>query len=284
MTRYLFTPADRDLIRLAIREDIGRGDITTSFLSSTRRAKAVIKAKENLVVCGTPLIAEIFRAMPHPAHPDITVLVQDGTEVEKGTVIAELVGSATDILIAERTILNFLQRLSGIATNTAQFTNTLPEGTAVRITDTRKTTPGWRTLEKYAVRVGGAYNHRFGLDDGVMIKDNHIVMAGSITAAVNTIRKRAHHLVKIEVECTTLEMVKEALNVGADVIMCDNMSNEEIARAVATVNKQAVVEVSGGINKERIAELATLGIDVISVGKLTHGARAVDINLTLSLL
>lgn len=280
--KLLLTPSDRELIRLAIREDIGRGDMTTSFLQ-TRNAKALVRAKEDLVVCGTDLIESIFLLMEVESMPKITFFCHEGELLSSGDTLCEIEGDASTLLMAERTILNFLQRMSGIATQTASFVKQLPAGVKTRITDTRKTTPGWRTLEKYAVRVGGGSNHRFGLDDGVMIKDNHIVLAGSIGTAVKEIRDKIHHLMRIEVECENRGMVQEALDAGADVIMCDNMSTDEVSRAVALVDGRAIVEVSGGISVERIGELARVGVDVISVGKLTHGARSVDINMTLSI-
>ncbi|MCK5808351.1 carboxylating nicotinate-nucleotide diphosphorylase [bacterium] len=256
--------------------------MTTSFLDGSCLGRAILRAKEELTICGLDLISPIFALMEIENIPYITMLCSDGDRLSIGDTVCEIHGDAATLLMAERTILNFLQRMSGIATTTAHFVSYLPEGSKTRITDTRKTTPGWRTLEKYAVRVGGAYNHRFGLDDGVMIKDNHIVLAGSITNAVKDIRDKIHHLMRIEVECENQEMVKEALNAGADVIMCDNMSTDDVAAAVNLINGSAIVEVSGGISFERIQELATVGVDVISVGKLTHGARSVDINMTLT--
>ena len=180
-------------------------------------------------------------------------------------------------------MLNFLQRLSGISTLTKKYVDLIDKNSKTKIVDTRKTTPGWRTLEKYAVTVGGANNHRFGLDDGIMIKDNHIEMAGGITKAVNLVRSKVHHLLKIEVETTNLEEVKEALEAKADVIMLDNMDNELVKQALEIISNRAISEVSGGITTKRISELSKLNPDFISVGALTHSATAVDINLTLKL-
>jgi len=204
----------------------------------------------------------------------------DGNLVKEGEIIATVEGKLRALLSGERTALNFLQRLSGIATCVRSYVDEL-KNKRVRLVDTRKTTPGWRVLEKYAVRVGGADNHRMGLYDGVLIKDNHHAVCGGIQKAVDRIRTRAHHLVKIEVEVSTPEQVKEALNAGADVIMLDNMSREQIKDAAAFIGGRAIVEVSGNVTKNLLKSLADTGVDIISVGALTHSARCVDMSMRI---
>ena len=268
------------LIRLALEEDIGSGDVTTdALIEGSRTAKGVIYAKEPMVLAGLEVAQEVFTFL----DPDMTfeAAFQDGDPVESGDDIVTVQGRLRALLTGERTALNFLQRLSGIATLTRQYIDQVA-GTAVDVTDTRKTTPGWRMLEKYAVRVGGGKNHRFGLDDGVLIKDNHIIACGGIKEAVARARKVAHHLLKIEVEASDLEQVEEALEAGADVIMLDNMSLGDIRKAVALVSRRVLVEVSGNVTRERLAELAKAGIDIISAGAITHSARAVDISMRVS--
>lgn len=272
--------ADPSFIDYVLKEDIGRGDITTRLIFREKKIwKAEIKAKEELVLCGSELIGHIFGKID--GSVEVKLVSNDGARLKKGDVIAVISGDPASILTGERTVLNFLQRLSGVATLSAEFVKALDPSSDTRITDTRKTTPGWRTLEKYAVRTGGAVNHRFGLDDGVMIKDNHIVMAGSIGKAVSDVRKGVHHLLKIEVEVSTIDQVHEALSAGADVIMLDNMPVEMMKDAVRIINKKAVTEISGGVTLSRIGELSRVGADIISVGALTHSAVAKDINLTL---
>jgi len=271
-----------DFIKLVLSEDIGRGDITTSLIeNSGRKGSAVIKAKEDQIICGVDLGAHIFGAIDSSIK--VKINVSDGDEISAGTVIMTVSGSSGSILKAERTVLNFLQRLSGIATLTSKYVKQIDRKSKTKITDTRKTTPGWRTLEKYAVRIGGGSNHRFGLDDGIMIKDNHIAMAGSIDKAVRSVRSKAHHLLKIEVETSNLTEVKEALKSKADVIMLDNMSVDMMSKAIELISGKAVVEISGGVTLEKINELSKLGADFISVGAITHSAVAKDINLTLKI-
>lgn len=268
------------LIDMALDEDLGSGDITTQFLISDDAAgTAVIRAKESLVVCGLPVARRVFERVD-PAI-GFTPEVQEGDMVDAGRVVVRLSGPMTALLAAERTALNFLQRLSGIATYTRTHINALA-GAPVRLVDTRKTTPGWRVLEKYAVRTAGAANHRMGLYDGVLIKDNHIAACGSIATAVARIKAHTSHLVKIEVETTTLEEVQEALDAGADVIMLDNMDRKTMARAVKQVAGRALVEASGGVVLEDLKDLADIGIDIISMGVLTHSARAVDLSMSIS--
>ncbi len=273
--------ASAELIKLALAEDIGRGDITTrATIAAASRGTAVIKAKEPLILCGVELIGYIY-GLIDPAVKIVSAR-KDGEALKKGDIVATVSGPCRAILTGERTVLNFLQRLSGVATLTQRYVAALDKKSKTKIVDTRKTTPGWRTLEKYAVRVGGGSNHRFALDDGVLIKDNHIVAAGSIAAAVKKARVAAHHLVRVEVETTNLAEVKEALAAGADIIMLDNMDEDMIQKAVAAINWRALTEISGGVTLDKIPALSRLGADLISVGALTHSAPAVDINLTLT--
>ncbi len=268
------------LIDLALEEDIGSGDITTGYLVKPGTAgEGVITAKEELVVCGVPVAETIFRRFD--PHCDFTAHLAEGQTAAAGTAVISLRADMQALLMAERTALNFLQRLSGIATHVRSYMQAL-QGSVVKLVDTRKTTPGMRVLEKYAVRMGGAANHRMGLYDGVLIKDNHIAACGGITAAVEQIRRHISHLVKIEVETTTFEEVREALAAGADVIMLDNMDLAQITEAVGIVNGRALVEVSGGVTKDRLAELAKTGVDLISAGALTHSARAVDLSMRIA--
>ncbi|HPS29806.1 MAG TPA: carboxylating nicotinate-nucleotide diphosphorylase [bacterium] len=267
-------------IDYVLKEDIGRGDITTKLIFKEEKIwKAEIMAKDNLILCGVDLISYVFRTIDESVQ--VETLFTDGSPLRPKDVIAVISGNPASILTGERTVLNFLQRLSGIATLSAEYVKAVDVNSKTRITDTRKTTPGWRTLEKYAVLTGGAGNHRFGLDDGIMIKDNHIAMSGSISKAVTEVRKGAHHLLKIEVETSTLAQVNEALTAGADVIMLDNMSVDMMKDAVLIIGRKALVEISGGVTLPRINELSRIGADFISVGALTHSAVAKDINLTL---
>ena len=268
-----------DLIRLALAEDIGPGDITTdNLIPEDQIGTGTILAKESMVVAGLQVARTVFFQLD--ADVTINCMVADGDAVESGTVLMTLAGNMRALLTGERTALNFLQRLCGIATFVQSHVKQLGNA-RVRLVDTRKTTPGWRALEKYAVRVGGAANHRFGLYDGVLIKDNHIAACGGITAAVQRARGMASHLIKIEVETSDLEEVREALACNVDVIMLDNMDIEGIREAVAVINGQALVEVSGGISREDLPGLAQTGVDIISVGALTHSARAMDISMRI---
>ncbi len=271
---------NKRLIRLALEEDIGPGDMTTEGLVEPGiLAKAVIVAKEPFVLAGLELAQDVFTTLD-PATSFVTPF-KDGDMVKRGDIVLETSGKLRVLLTGERTALNFCQRLSGIATYTRQFVEKT-KGFSVRVTDTRKTTPGWRRLEKYAVKIGGAYNHRFGLYDGILIKDNHITACGSISEAVKRIRKTKGHLLCIEVEVTNLEEVKEALKNSVDIIMLDNMNLTEIKRAVTLVEHRVLVEVSGGITLESVVQLAATGVDIISIGALTHSARAVDMSMQLS--
>ncbi|MGQ9558277.1 MAG: carboxylating nicotinate-nucleotide diphosphorylase [Desulfurispora sp.] len=265
------------IVEQALREDIGTGDVTTeSIVPAGYNTIGFIRAKEMGVVAGLPVAAAVFKRLGR----DISFQprAREGERVKPGRLLARVEGDARVILTGERVALNFLQRLSGIATYTNKLASLL-EGTGARLTDTRKTTPGLRVLEKYAVRVGGGTNHRFGLYDAVLIKDNHIKVAGGIGQAVQLARSRVPHSMKIEVEVETLAGVEEALAAGADIIMLDNMDLDTMARAVQLVAGRAVLEASGGVNENNIQDIARTGVDLISCGSLTHSARALDISL-----
>jgi len=259
-----------------LAEDLGSGDISSALIPAEQQGRALIYAKAPGVVCGLPLVQGVYRQLDPSLR--ITLRAEDGERVEPGKVVAEIQGSLRRILQGERTALNFLQHLSGIATATREAVDRV-QGLNVDIVDTRKTLPGLRLLQKYAVRVGGGKNHRFGLYDGLMIKDNHIKAAGSITRAVELARWHAGHMVKIEVECETLDQVEEALRCRVDVIMLDNMTLEDMRRAVKLINGRAIVEASGGITLDTLREVAETGVDVISIGRLTHSVNALDFSL-----
>jgi len=265
----------------ALDEDLGNGDITTlSVIPESRVANGRYIAKESGVLCGIDIAARVYSLLDDSVV--FTKHYNDGDVVNKGDVIAEVSGKAVSLLSGERVGLNLMQRLSGIATRTAQAVEAV-KGSNARITDTRKTTPGIRVLEKYAVRVGGGTNHRFNLADGVLIKDNHIAAAGSITNAVTMARKNAHHMLKIEVEVETFEQLNEALSAGADVIMLDNMTEEQMAEAVKIINKRAVSEASGNMGERDLSKVAATGVDIISIGALTHSVHSMDISLKFNL-
>jgi nicotinate-nucleotide pyrophosphorylase (carboxylating) len=272
------------LIDLALAEDIGSGDVTTlSTVPAETTATGVMTAKSPGVISGLEAAAyALWRVDP---RIEFRPRVQDGDAVAIGDVVAELSGPARSMLTGERTALNLLQRLSGVATITAQFVAEIA-GTGATIVDTRKTTPGLRELEKAAVRHGGGHNHRFGLSDGVLIKDNHLAAIGGadrVTKAIAAARQRAPHTVRVEVEVTTLAEVEEAAIAGADIIMFDNMSNEMMTEAGRIVAKRAITEASGGVRLETVRKIAETGVDLISVGALTHSAPSVDISLTFAL-
>lgn len=270
------------LIRTALREDIGTGDITTM---STVSPYAVIfghyVAKEDGIVCGVDIVRRVFDALD--ADVEYTPILHDGDRVVRGDEIAKVSGNAVAILSGERVGLNILQHLSGIATYTRRLVDSV-SGTKVRITETRKTTPGLRVLEKYAVRIGGGASHRFGLSDGILIKDNHIVAAGGITAAVKSARLRAPHTLKIEVETETLDQVREAIEAGADIIMLDNMDCAMMTEAIGIIAGRAVTEASGNMGQRDLLEVAKTGVDVISIGALTHSVKALDVSLKFTSL
>jgi len=267
------------LIELALLEDIHTGDITTlAVVPEERPASARLIAKENLVIAGLATAARVFTILDPAIR--FTACLSDGEKATAGTLLATVHGEAAQLLMGERVALNLLQRMCGIATLTASFVEAVA-GTKARIVDTRKTTPGLRQLEKYAVRVGGGINHRTGLYDGVLIKENHITAAGGITEAIRRARAYIPHTLKIEIETETLPQVDEALAAGADIIMLDNMSLEEMRAAVVTIAGRAQVEASGGVNLERVRAIAETGVDIISVGALTHSSRAMDISMLL---
>ena len=279
MTVFPTSPLLDRLIDLALEEDLGTGDVTTQALIPPElQGEAHIRAKQDLVVAGLPLAARVFRKVD--ANLIFEAQVEEGQEVASGTVLARLSGPVAAILSGERTALNFLQRLSGVATFTRQMVG-LIAGAQAALVDTRKTTPGWRALEKYAVRLGGARNHRAGLYDGVLIKNNHITAAGSITRAVKQAREQAHHLLKIEVEVPDLPGLEEALAAGADVIMLDNMDEATMAQAVKITAGRVLLEASGGMHAARLAKVAATCVNLISMGALTHSAPAADIHLRL---
>jgi nicotinate-nucleotide pyrophosphorylase (carboxylating) len=267
----------RDLVRRALAEDCGSGDVTTSaVVPASQRAVGVLLAKSRCVVAGLDVALEVF----HQVDADVAVEVHhaDGTLCEPGTVVATFHGPAAALLTAERTALNLLQRLSGTATLTRRFV----EAAAGRITvlDTRKTTPGMRALEKYAVRAGGGVNHRFGLFDGILIKDNHVRLAGGVEAAVARMRAAGHRLL-IEVEAQDLAQVDDALRAGADIVLLDNLTTADLLAAVARCRGRAKTEISGGVTLDRMPELAATGADFVSIGALTHSAPAADLSLEI---
>ncbi len=266
------------LIRSFLAEDIGRGDLTSeSIFAPGETGCARIVARESFIVAGGGSVAaEVFRVQ----NPAIVVadLVADGIRVEAGDLLLTVSGPVLDLLKAERVALNLLQRLSGIATLTARFVEQV-QSCPVRITDTRKTTPGLRLLEKYAVQVGGGYNHRFNLADGILVKDNHIAACGSIAQAVSLLRRKIPHTLRIEVETDTLEQVRECLDCGVDIILLDNMEPAAMQAAVRLVDHRALVEASGGITLESVLAAARSGVDIVSIGALTHSAPSCDIGM-----
>ncbi len=274
LSRLVYEP----VIEVALREDLGwAGDITTAAIvgeQATTTADVVVRRPGRLA--GIEVAIAVF----HRLDPDVTidVLVADGVDVPAAKVVATLRGSARAVLTAERTALNLLGRMSGIATITAEVVRAVA-GTGARVSCTRKTTPGLRALEKYAVTAGGGINHRFGLYDAVMIKDNHIAAAGSISEAVRLARFSVGHMVKVEVEVDTLQQLAEVLGLEVDAVLCDNMSMETLREAVAMVNGRVVVEASGGITPETAREIAETGVDVLSIGWLTHSAPNLDVGL-----
>jgi nicotinate-nucleotide pyrophosphorylase (carboxylating) len=275
----MITPRTDHLIDLAIDEDAGLGDVTSrAIFSAKHRSRAFIEAGHELVVCGLEVAARVFTRVD-PALV-VSLTARDGERVKRGARVLKVAGPTTSLLTAERTALNFIQRLSGVATLSRKFSEAVA-GTEVRVVDTRKTTPGYRALEKYAVRCGGCFNHRSSLGEHVLIKDNHIAAAGSLTKAVKLARAAAPHLAKIEVEAKTLPEVREAVRAGAEVILLDNMTPALIRQAVSLIAGAAIVEVSGGVRLDTIREFALPGVDVISVGALTHSAPAADLSLTI---
>jgi len=269
----------KSVIDYALKEDIGNGDITTdSLIPMDLKAKATMTAKSTGIIAGLAVAEYVFRTL----STDITwkTFVNDSDKVSKGEIIVEISGSYRALLTGERVALNFMQRMSGIATMTSNYVNELKDF-KTKILDTRKTVPGLRLLDKYAVLTGGGTNHRIGLYDMVLIKDNHIKIAGGITNAVTQIKKNLPGGIKIEVETTTIEEVKEALETGVDIIMLDNMSNNTMADSVKIINGRAKVEASGNMTMERLKEVAATGVDFISIGALTHSVTALDISMNI---
>ncbi len=267
----------RPLVEFALREEIGAGDTTGGFLVGDDPVqKAQIYAKGHGIVCGLLLADETIKQIDPEAR--IEYAVQDGDLVEPGTVLMRVEARASTFFIIERSCLDWLQQMSGVATKTRRYVD-LVKHTKVRLTDTRKGWPGLRMVMKYAVRVGGAHNHIFNLGNCILVKDNHIKIAGSIKNAIELLRSRAQHTFKIEVECETMEMVEEALSLGVEIIMFDNMDIDEMRAGLKLVNGRAMTEASGGINEQTIVPIAETGVDIISVGDLTHSIKALDISL-----
>lgn len=267
------------IIENALKEDIGARDVTTDLLfPEDSRCNAIIQAKEQGIVAGLPIAKRTFRSLSN----DIKWVEhkRDGESIAKGDILVKIRGSKKAILAGERVALNFIQRLSGIATLTSRFVKAV-EGLSVKITDTRKTVPGLRILDKYAVRTGGGHNHRMGLFDGVLIKDNHLKLMGSIAEAINRIKKKPGVRLQIEVETSRLEEVREALAAGADIIMLDNMPLNAMRKSVEMINGRALIEASGGITLKNVRRVAETGVDIISIGSLTHSPKALDISLYL---
>jgi len=275
------TPQVERLVELAIEEDLGRGDVTTdSLLLEETAAEGRILAREELVVCGLELTEYIFARI----GPELllSILVADGEEVSTGAELILVNGPASAMLMAERTALNFLQRLSGVATTTRRYVKLVSAtGAKARVVDTRKTLPGWRILDKWAVGCGGGGNHRVDLGSGVLIKDNHIAACGSVWEAVKRAQRLAPHTLRVEVEVSNMAQLDEALEAGADIIMLDNMDERQLAKAVQHTDGRALLEASGGINRDTVAAVALTGVDLVSVGRLTHSARSVDISMDI---
>jgi|UniRef100_UPI0040499973 nicotinate-nucleotide pyrophosphorylase (carboxylating) len=275
----MLTPRTDHLIDLALEEDAGLGDVTSrAIFPANHTSSAFIEAGHDLVICGLEIAARVFQRVD--VNLKVTLSAKDGDRIKRGAIVLEVSGPTAALLTAERTALNFIQRLSGVATQTRRYVAAV-QGTGVRIVDTRKTTPGWRALEKYAVRCGGGFNHRSSLGEHVLIKDNHIAAAGSLTRAVELCRTQAPHGAKIEVEAKTIDEVKEAVRAAAEIILLDNMTPAQVTSAVSVIAGAALVEVSGGVRYETLRDYALPGVDVISIGALTHSAPAADLSLTL---
>lgn len=267
----------QSLVMLALSEDIGDGDITSNAIfDETEKSEAIILSKEKGIFCGGAIIKYIYEVI----DPEIKIRLRlkDGNWLHPGDIAANIRGSTKKILLGERTVLNFIQRMCGIATRTHHLTSLL-SGTKIKVLDTRKTAPGFRLLDKYAVRTGGGLNHRMGLYDMILIKDNHIKSAGSIREAVHRVRELYGNKYKVEVETTDLTEVKEALSSKADIIMLDNMNRTSIEKACQLIGKKAAIEVSGTIDEKKIKKIRDLKIDYISIGALTHSVRAFDLSM-----
>lgn len=264
-------------IRLALEEDINSEDVSTNaVMPAYKKGEVQLICKEDGIIAGLPVFERVFTLLD--PQTKVNFLVQDGHTVKKGQLLATVTGDIRVLLSGERTALNYLQRLSGIASYTNRVAKLL-EGTKTKLLDTRKTTPGMRIFEKYAVRIGGGYNHRYNLSDGVLLKDNHIDAAGGVTCAIKAARNYAPFVRKIEVETENLAMVKEAVEAGADIIMLDNMTTEQMAEAIRLIDGRSETECSGNITKENIETITRLGVDYVSSGALTHSAPILDISL-----
>ena len=266
------------LVQIALEEDVGRGDVSSeACVAAESVGRATLRSREDSVFCGADVVREVFAQL----DPNVLVqaLVPDGSHVMPGSAVMTLSGPARSLLEGERVALNFVQRLSGVATLTRSYVNALPPGSRTRITDTRKTTPGLRALERHAVRCGGGYNHREDLAAAVLIKDNHIAAAGGVATAIERARARAPHTSRIECEVDRLAQLEEALQHAVDIVLLDNFSDAQLVQAVSMVAGRALIEVSGGVSLERVRSIALAGADIISVGALTHSARAIDLGL-----
>jgi nicotinate-nucleotide pyrophosphorylase (carboxylating) len=272
------SPTVARLLDLALEEDLGHGDVTTQAVAVTGHGVGDVIAKQPLVCAGGPLVESLIERAGLPLQTER--LIPEGGRVAAGDAILRLAGPAAAVLQIERTALNFLMRMSGVATLTRMFVDEVGD-VECRVVDTRKTIPGWRLLDKYAVRVGGGQNHRADLGSGVLIKDNHIEAAGSVSAAVSRAKRRCPHPLRVEVEVESLSQLYEALEAGAEVVLLDNMSPDGVKEAVERVEGRALVEVSGGVSLNNVREYAEAGADVISIGALTHSAPAVDLSLSL---
>ncbi len=273
------------LLKQALQEDLGRGDITTEAIlgesnpsgGGAIRAQAVLVSKEKFILAGWPIFVRVFQLL---GEVEAQTRFEEGAQVEQESTVGKLSGAASVLLRGERVAMNFLQRMSGVATQTRKYVELVAHTTA-KVLDTRKTTPLWRSLERYAVRTGGGLNHRFGLDDGILIKENHIAIAGGIGPALDACRSRMSHLHKIEIEVRNLEELSQAINAGAEVLLLDNMSAKQVREAVQVAKGRCVLEVSGGVNESNIVEYAEAGVDFISLGILTHSSPSVDLSVTL---
>jgi nicotinate-nucleotide pyrophosphorylase (carboxylating) len=274
--RFTPTPQVDTLIDLALSEDIGCGDATSDALIPIGAlAKMSLVCREDIVLCGVPVVMRVIQRFG-PMHVHVDWAAEDGQRLVAGSIIGTMRGLLSEMLILERTLLNFLQRMSGVSTLTRRYVDAIA-GTHARLVDTRKTLPGYRTLDKYATRIGGATNHRSSLDGGVLIKDNHLRAAGGIVQAIETARRHVSHALRIEVEVETMAGLSAAISAGADVIMLDNFRPEQVHEAVLVANGRVILEASGGIVLSNVRQFAETGIDLIAIGALTHSAQAVDI-------
>lgn len=275
----MYKPLWDRTIQIALEEDLGQGDVTTlSIVDSEQKGEAILYALSDGIVAGMEIVQAVFRTID--PELEFTVLKSDGDAIQKGEQLAILKGRMRSLLTGERVALNFLQRLSGIATKTRKMVDSIQDTGAILL-DTRKTTPGLRSMEKYAVKVGGANNHRFNLSDGILIKDNHIQAAGGISPAIHKVKKNAPHTLKIEIEVENIDQLQEALLAGADIILLDNMDIHTMQIAVNLVNGRVLLEASGGITEANLLEVARTGVDFISIGALTHSVSSLDISMEI---